>query len=533
MRRAIVVAMLLLGACGDDSQSHVRQITDPLDGSSPLDPVGVGKQCETSANCEDGDRCTADRCVAKHCVQITVPSEECCPATTLFSDSFDDGQAHLATSALNNAAGWHVDDHRAVSGSSLYFGDPTSHTYDKGVQVAGSAELPVVTLPRDKASVLSLRIYALIEDAPDYDLFWIEADVAATADKGPETLRLFSKSQLPVGAYEDFALVDVPLTGLEGRDVVLRMRFDSLDGTSNGHEGIYVDDVKVEALCPLGLECLEDKDCADDDICTAEACTEAGCGFTDICQEINPCEQDDAPADCCIADADCDDHNPATIDVCNGATCEHTLNPDACLSPADCDDGEACTTESCTDAICGHTGTIGPGCCEPADTSIATFADEALQGIYVTDNFETGIFWRPDQTRATSDKYALYCGDPVTQTYAHDSRVKSSATTRTLTIPKGGQTTIEVDIYKDTRTAKNYDVFQVFVLRDGALLPAWSSKSLSDGTTGKQWQHLVVPLSTYAGDKIQVRFVFDSVDAPSGPFEGVYLDTMRLVTRCN
>lgn len=537
--RAVGLSALLvfasLGACGDDSTSRVRQVTDPLDGSSPLDPVGVGKQCETSANCEDGDRCTADRCVAKHCVQITVPSEECCPATTLFLDTFDDGAAHVSTSALNGAAGWSVSDHRSASGDqSLYFGDPATHSYDKGIQVAGSVVLPVVTLPRDKHSVLSMRMYALIESAPEYDLFWIEADVAATEDKPAETVRLFSKADLPVGAYDDFALVDVALTGLEGRDVSLRLRFDSLDGTSNGHEGVYLDDLKVEALCPIPAECLQDGDCADDDICTAEACTEAGCGFADICEEINPCEQEGAPEDCCIADADCDDQNPATIDVCDGATCVHSLNPDACLGNADCDDGEACTTDTCdAQAVCQHTGTIGPGCCEPGDAALADFDQESLQGIYVTDNFETGIFWTTDRTRSTSGEFGLYCGDPVSQTYRHDSRVKSSATTRILDIPKGGQTTIEVDLYKDTRTAKNYDVFQVFVLRDGLLLPAWSSKSLGDGTTAKAWQHLSVPLTTFAGQKVQVRFVFDSVDAPTGAFEGVYLDTIKLVTRCN
>ena len=36
-----------------------------------------------------------------------------------------------------------------------------------------------------------------------------------------------------------------------------------------------------------------------------------------------------------------------------------------------------------------------------------------------------------------------------------------------------------------------------------------------------------------AGQSVQVRFVFDSVDAPGGAFEGTYLDSIRLVTRCN
>ncbi|MFO0745271.1 MAG: hypothetical protein U1F43_06265 [Myxococcota bacterium] len=525
------------GGCGSDHQTKLRQIDDPFGGDSPLDPVDVTNQCNVSANCEDGDRCTADRCVAHRCVQIPVPSGECCQATTLFADTFDDAGQHVTTTALNGQAGWSVDSTRSASPpDALYFGDPTARSYDKGVQVAGAVELPPVKLPKDKASVLSMRIYALIEPSPEYDLFWIEADILGGNGNPQETRRLFSKKDLPVSAYQDFALVDVPLTGLEGKQVVLRIRFDTLDGMSNAFEGIYLDDLKVESTCPIPVDCMEDSDCADGDACTAEACTDFGCGVTSICEdptEDNPCLKEGAPADCCVADKNCDDHDVHTIDVCDGATCAHTINPDACTTAAECDDGEACTTESCDNSTCSFRGTIGPGCCEPGDKAIADFDQESLQGIYVTDNFETGIFWRADRTRSTSGEFGLYCGDPVTQTYAHESRVKSSATTRALTIPKGGQTTVEVDLYKDTRTAKNYDVFQVYALRDGALFPLWTSKVLPDGTTGKGWQHLSIPLTNYAGQSVQVRFVFDSVDAPGGAFEGTYLDTIKLVTRCN
>ncbi|MCC6622459.1 MAG: hypothetical protein IT385_14440 [Deltaproteobacteria bacterium] len=543
----MIVTSVAVGACGSDHTSKLKQIDDPWGGQSPLDPVDVAAECTTSASCEDGDRCTADRCVARRCVAIPVPSEMCCAATVLFEDDLDGSTGPKVTlTSLNGSAGWQLDTARVVSPpNALYFGDPVTRSYDKGTQVAGTVALPPVALPRDQSSVLSMRLYTLIETAPEYDLFWIEADVikpgsiAATGGAGQviETVRLLSKKDLPVSAFEDFALVDVPLTGLEGKDVVLRIRFDTLDGLTNAFEGIYLDDLKVEALCPIAVDCMEDADCADDDACTAEACTEAGCGYADVlCEEPvedNPCDKPDAPADCCIADADCDDGDPTTIDVCDGATCVHTLNPDACTTPGDCDDGEVCTTESCNGGLCGFTGTIGPGCCEPGDKLVAGFDNESLQGIYVTDNFETGLFWRADKTRSTSGEFGLYCGDPVTQTYTHDARVKSSATTRPLTIPKGGQTTIEVDLYKDTRTAKNYDVFQVFVLRDGALLPLWTSKSLGDGTTQRAWQHLSIPLTTYAGQDVQVRFVFDSVDAPTSAFEGVYIDTIRLLTRCN
>jgi|GEM_PF-1979378 len=528
----------VFGGCGSDHSSRFdRDGADIIDRDSPLDPIDVAEQCTVSANCEEGDRCTENRCIAFGCVAIPIPSDECCDAVTLFEEDFDGVvDPGIEFLALNELATWSVVDADTTPSppSALYFGDPIARSYDKGVQVAGSVTLPKLKLPRDRESVLSMRVYAAIEPTIEYDLFWVEAEISSDTT-AVETVRLFSKRDLPFTAFQDFALVDVPLEGLAGKEVTLRLRFDSLDGNSNAFEGVYVDDVRVQGLCPIPLPCVDDASCDKGDACLATACSEIGCVEQDICveQEPSPCERDGAPADCCISDADCDDNNPATIDVCDGATCVHNMNPDACVGDASCDDGEACTVDTClADATCGYTGKIGPGCCEPGTNSIANFDAESLQGIYVTDNFETGLFWRTDKTRATSGEFSLYCGDPVDQTYQSDVRVKSSATTRPLTVPKGGLTKLELDLYKATRTAKNWDVFQVFALRDGALFPLWSSRDLGDGTSASQWQHLSISLADYAGTDLQIRFVFDSVDAVTAPFEGTYIDTLQLITTC-
>lgn len=531
-------ATALPSGCGSDHQSRSHRNDDLIDHDSPLDPIDVPEQCTVSASCEDGDRCTENRCIAFGCVAIPIPSEECCDATILFDEDFDGAvDPAVELTNLNEAAGWNVveDEHTPSAPNALYFGDPIARSYDKGQQVAGSVTLPPLKLPREKEAVLSMRVFAKIEPTLEYDLFWVEADVVLDTTV-TETVRLLSKRDLPYTAFLDYALVDVPLAGLAGKEVVLRLRFDTLDGNSNAFEGVYVDDLKVEALCPIPLPCLEDADCDTGDQCVASACSEIGCVVTDICvdEEPTPCGGPDSPLDCCVADADCDDGDPRTLDVCDGATCVHNANPDACTDDASCDDGEACTLDTCLaeTATCAHSGVVGEGCCVPGEVAIADFDNESLQGIFVTDNFETGIFWRADKTRSTSGEYALYCGDPVSQTFASDVRVKSSATTRPLSIPTGGLTTLELDLFKATRTARNWDVFQVFALRDGALFPLWSSRDLTDGTTSGAWQHLSISLGDYAGSDLQLRFVFDSVDAVSAPFEGTYFDSLELVTRC-
>jgi len=527
----------VLAACGNDDQSRRQRVDDPWDHNSTLDPIDVPLECTVSANCEDGDRCTENRCVAEACVAIPIPSESCCQAVTLFEEDFDDAlDPGLELTNLNDAAGWTVDDaHSTSPPSALYFGDPLTRDYDKGVQVAGSVTLPAIALPRDKEAVLSMRLFAAIEPTLEYDLFWVEADVVGDTT-ATETVRVLSKRDLPFVAFQDFALIDVPLTGLAGEEVVLRLRFDTLDGRSNAFEGVYIDDLRVEGLCPIPPPCVNDAECDTGDACLATACSEIGCVATDLCQEQapSPCGGDDPPEGCCTTDAECADGDPRTLDVCDGASCAHPPNPDACTGDAGCDDGDDCTLDTCdvSTATCTYTGRVRPGCCVPGQIAIADFDNESLQGLYVTDNAESGIFWRPDRTRATSGELSLYCGDPRTQTYASPIRVKSSATTRPLTLPSGGTTRLELDLFKATRTAKNWDVFQVFALRDGALFPLWSSRELVDGTTLGTWQHLSIPLGDHAGAELQLRFVFDSVDAVDAPYEGVYLDTLGLVTAC-
>ncbi len=245
-----------------------------------------------------------------------------------------------------------------------------------------------------------------------------------------------------------------------------------------------------------------------------------------------PCSGPEAALDCCVSDADCDDGDGTTLDFCEGATCGHSINPDACTSASDCDDDEACTQDSCSDGVCQYTGMIGGDCCTPGSAVLGDFDKGTQAGIYVTDNLETGIFWTVDKTRSAGGDFSLYCGDPIPQTYAIGARVKSSATTKILSIPKGGRTTVRFELYKATRTHRDYDVFQVFALRKGALFPLWSSKALPNGVTDGSWEKVQIPLDTYAGQDVQVRFVFDSVDGAEAALEGTYMDSIEIETVC-
>jgi hypothetical protein len=494
-------------------------------------------------------------------VAAPIESGECCGATPVFEEAFDGATVAVQTSVLSGPIGWRTETHRASSPpSSLYFGDPATRTYDFGERVAAAAEFGPVDLPEDQEVTARFAVLLGIEPGRGVDQLTLEADLLARdgedADTALETILLWRKHDLPDGessdAFDDeFEAVEVPLAGMEGKRVRLRFVFDSVDELNNGLEGVYLDDVAVTGGCPLLPECSEDAECTPADpecgvgICSAEGYTEADfCaaeeefleGIDDGTGEGDPCLADDAPEACCSSDADCDDGDPTTVDTCEGASCVHVVNPDACAADADCDDGDACTADRCDEGLCLHEGALGAGCCVPADAPLADFDRGRLQGVFVTDNLETGVFWGVDRTRSTSGDYSLYCGDPVEQTYAHDVRVKSSATTPLFSVPPGGRTHASADVYKATRRSPGYDVLAVYVLKDGVLRSLWSSRELADGTTAGAWQHLALPLDDYAGQDIQLRFVFDSVNAPAagvaGTFEGAYLDSLRVTTVC-
>jgi hypothetical protein len=247
---------------------------------------------------------------------------------------------------------------------------------------------------------------------------------------------------------------------------------------------------------------------------------------------INPCEQDDAPENCCLSKVNCDDGNPMTVDTCEGGSCVWTPNPDACQSDSDCEDEEACTTEVCVEGLCQFNGAVDALCCEESSEPLFNFDNGKLQGMFVTDNLATGVFWGTEDSFATTGDYGLSCVDPLVGGYDVGKRVKSSATTPILEIPVGGMTTLRFDLRKITRSNPNVDVFEVLVLREGALTQAFSSKGLPQGQTGGGFQVTDVSLAAYAGQSIQIRFVFDSVNAPEQFFDGATIDSLELLTSC-
>ena len=552
--------------------------------------------CTSSAECADGNPCTIPACVEGLCAFEALPIAECCVPTSLGLYSFDEGDLEtFEADALMSGARWALSDERAVSPpTSLAFGDPDAGALGEAQRVVGAVRLAPMTLPDAPVASLTMRLFLDIEAASHRDQLELFADILGPNDAPVDTVLLWRKDDAPVEAYAGFALVTVSLAELAGQRLRIRVDFDSVLPPSPASAGVFIDDLEVITECPAGSEPLlegagaiagggralgpsergeggrdsgnassepsrsgsgstpgqersregaRDRQ-SDDGAGSAPGAEPHGDGAPSGAASSgalvsggqgggggDPCAAPDAHAGCCTSDAECDDGNPATINVCEGAECVASWNPDGCLSDAECADDEPCTVDRCVESLCVHEGTFGSLCCEAEVVPLADFDGESLDGLFVTDNLETGVFWRPDPTRATSGAFALYCGDPETQTYALGERIKSSATTPVVTLPKGGQTSLRFDLFMATRPAATLDVFQVFVLRQGVLHPVWSSKVFATGST-QGFLPIDVDLSSFAGQALQLRFVFDSVDGAASGFEGTYIDALRLETTC-
>ena len=561
-----------LSACTGCS-AHPARLTQNIDGPSTLSPEsivepdvpldellpGQGAACTKAIDCDDGNPCTEEHCVDLVCELTALPTDVCCQAIPLVALDFDalDPEA-LDTDAPIGGASWGLSLQRAVSApASLTFGDPATATLGSDQRVIGAVRLPPLTLPESSVSRLTFRLFVDIESSLHRDQLQLFVDVLDASGAVVEAILLMDKVDLPPEAYAGFALIDLPLDDLAGQAVRLRLDFDSVEAPNPGSEGVFIDDLEIATVCPdapldddlpvlddgtttgLGDEELDDDVDPDGEGITTPSDEEDGDDSSDTEAppaivsggSTDPCDAPDAHEGCCTSDADCDDGNPATVNVCEGAECVAAWNPDACTTAADCDDAEACTLDACVDSLCTHEGTFGTACCAEGSHPLADFDTESLQGLFVTDNLETGVFWRTDPTRATSGDVALYCGEPVAQTYGIGARVKSSATTPVLSLPVGGHTTLLFDLFMVTRPALEVDVFQIFVLRGGALIPVWSSKVLPAGNT-VGFMPVQVDLASFAGQDVQLRFVFDSVDAHAPAVEGTYLDSLRLETTC-
>ena len=248
--------------------------------------------CAGGAESHDliADTCLIDGvCQAPGDVDPTTGCEVCAPAVdptgwsnTVFDESFADGTlgSMTVTKLDGSLIGWQADDARSLSPAhSAYFGDPLSHTYDKG-RVHAALDTPELALAVGVMHRLRFQIWMdteMFAGSTDFDALVVRV----RATDGSANEEVWNSTDALLGSTDgDWRKVDINVdpSTFGGKTVVVSFEFDSGDESFNAFEGVYLDDIRLGTAC-----CFDSGDCEDGDACTDDFCSAGSCDFTYLC----------------------------------------------------------------------------------------------------------------------------------------------------------------------------------------------------------------------------------------------------------
>ena len=203
--------------------------------------------CQADSDCDDGDTCTVNTCDKAVCQSTPVDAPECCVEESWFFTEFDGGDdGGFVVLGDGSAVGWTTSEARSWSlPASLYYGDPISGDYDSGATTFGTAFSPLVNIAGTaQKPTLTFQLFADIEVVASRDRFTIALLINGTQQV------VWTKADLSASDFNVWKTVQIPLPeAVVGANVRVVLAFDSVDGTNNGGEGLYVDDMRLWNAC--------------------------------------------------------------------------------------------------------------------------------------------------------------------------------------------------------------------------------------------------------------------------------------------
>jgi hypothetical protein len=531
--------------------------------------------CTQASDCPTSGGGFEAVCVEGVCDEVLVACPES-PAIMDF-DSDLDGQAPNGWTTqddpfCNNF--WKVTNHRSVSGTqSLYFGNASNvcqngespscgdlenglcPTYDCGQQqTTGFAITAPMSLESTEA-VLSFQL-ALSNEYDDgtvdqnlcdflcsiYAPFYFadEGECLGAGGLCPDRLLLYAVVDKPTGSEEYFMwnstsnlTVDgsttcgfepvnvlVPAEALGEPSVRFKFVYDSVEGSANENEGVYVDDLQMVYTCDLDTTCVTAADCPLLP-CQEAQCVSGGCQYT-------------ATENCCATNADCDDGLLCTDDICDSQlnTCVNSIKADA-------------------------------SCCDSQDPTYSVISFDTLTelpdewSVDIADGTADTITWRLSTTGGLDGTAALYYGNEAGTTYGAANQIsKGSITIPGFAIPPGGDPSVRFDLklstefddlsldgfnaYLQTIQSTYLDRFAVYVSTDGDNFQlVWRSDDGQPlkGTTVNEngelaWLDVGFSMQAFAGQTVSLRLEFDTATSQVNNGGGVFIDNLRISQVC-
>ena len=248
------------------------------------------------------------------------------------------------------------------------------------------------------------------------------------------------------------------------------------------------------------------------------------------CTQADTCVQ----GECVGALKSCDDGKPCTADACAPATggCSNVAMLGCCAQDSDCDDGDAvCTVDTCVQDACVFTPAGGKGCCYPVVWAENFDNNAPLQGWTIVNTKGPGLGWqkfRPS-LQAKSPPGALYYGDPVAGDYDMGGTNSGTATSPPIELPDvAGPLTVTWQMWADVEDGASYDKAWVDVLVGGDVIGGgWTKQNAST-----QWTEGTIDVTAFAGQVVQIRFMFDTTDDVSNSTEGFFIDNVVVDQGC-
>ncbi|MCO4760432.1 MAG: hypothetical protein KC502_02935 [Myxococcales bacterium] len=519
--------------------------------------------CCEDKHCNDGAECTLDQCdSAKNACQHT-PVVNCCSGkVSVMKLGFEQGTIGDLTGTVAKggsgpgAVAWTVSDKRARVGSKALHLTNACGNYDTSADPAagcttGKGATPVsatlatkgISLPKDKATMLHFWLWLGAEPMyadtlpagscktpcpagascvsvngasqciPEKDVL----TVTVISDKGAS--KVFDSTTIGKSTGGKWRHVAIDLSTLAGMTVNVQWRFETATGIKNDFEGVWLDHIAMETVCPVkGTLCAKDAPCLDDSsVCTSDTCT-----YYSNNQVKGFCFHDKAVG-CCTLSNECDDGSACTIDTCNSGVC--ASKPDA----------------------------SNPSCCKPSISLVEDFNSGVLTEWKLLEGNSKNVHWRINPKGGTKGSQALYFGDSTFSSYADASLAKGEgpkgiACSKPVKLKVGTlynravfQLQMETEwsylpkaIYKNPPLAgqPKYDHLAIEVRTAAKTTEAWSS-NLIYGTTNGIWREIVVDLDPWQGQEIQVCIAFDAGDDQVNDKAGIVVDDLSVRVACS
>lgn len=486
------------------------------------------------------------------------------------------GEGVSITELHKTGMSWSFVSKRSVSGgSSLYFGDPQKAQYHNGKQVGAIATFPKTTIPAANANPrLQFWLWLQTEQTAGDDLLTLAVQEAAPA---AVPVKVWTSDSIGGSTQGGWQRVTVDLADFAGKQVQFQALFETKDAILNAYEGAYLDDISVASGC-----CASQADCNDGDACTADSCT-PGEGGLPVCSH-------QTKANCCNTLGDCDDGLACTLDLCPvpGEACAHSAKPGCCNTTADCDDNNACTIDSCptaggqclhqntccqgdsecksadpcqkgacvagqcvyTDTCCSQdtdcddfnpctkdacdkgkcvfTAATVPGCCSPQLLQ-AKFAGSD-DGV-VSDPPVSGLSWfyKDVGNAAKSGPGVLAFGDPKSESWTVSGAVKVRATTPTISVLSGKETSFAFQVFGSSQLSTSYNLRVIAQLDDGPVVLT----TIAGWSVSNTWKLFTFDFSGLGGKSFPIVFEFERTSS-SGSFSGghLYIDDVEVTSTC-